>query len=86
MPSAARKIGTTTVNSLPHSGLRLPHAGDEGDHQEGLRGEIGVRTVGENGGFVLDFTPVEVQAVLGRTEDLGVVFAVIGQARFRCLW
>ena len=38
--------------------------------------QIGVRAVGQDAGFVLDFAAVKVQTVLGRTKHFCVMFGV----------
>ncbi|MNE49985.1 hypothetical protein D3C80_1445410 [compost metagenome] len=42
------------------------------DHQERLGSEISVSAVGQNGGFILDFAPIEIQPLFRRTEQLRI--------------
>ena len=46
-------------------GVDVGHARRKGNHQKGLGRQISIRAVGQNTGFVLDFTPVEIQSILG---------------------
>ena len=68
--------------------IEVAHARNEGNHQERLRGEVGVGTVGEDAGFVLDLAAVEIQALLGRAEHPGIarVDLVFGGGRGDDAW